>query len=122
GRNIAVLLGDGSLQVYDVSDPLHPIQVSTYRTPGGGQRLFLKGTVAYVADGEEGLQVVDLSTPSRPGLVGAYMAGSAVGDVAICDSLVFVVVGGLPQVVRSRLGATLQKFSFEGNVLILRQT
>jgi hypothetical protein len=121
-RNVAVLLGDGSLQVYDLSNPAGPIHAATYPTPGGGQRVSLNGTLAYIADGQEGLQVVDLSVPSKPTIVATYNPGTPVRDVAIAESLVYLIVGELPQVLRSRLGATLEKLSFEGNVMILRQT
>jgi hypothetical protein len=90
----------GSLQLYDVSKPEAPVHVSTYRTPGaggwmqgGGGRLALKGTLAYVADGAEGLHLVDLSTPSAPRTVGSYKTAAPARDVAVADSLVFVVVG-----------------------------
>jgi hypothetical protein len=88
------------LQLYDVSNPEAPVHAATYRTPGGGGwvpggggRLSLKGTLAYVADGKEGLQVVDLSTPSAPRIVGSYETSAPARDVAVADSLVFVVVG-----------------------------
>ena len=90
----------GALQLYDVSNPEAPVHVTTYRTPGGGGwipggggRLSLKGTLAYVADGKEGLHVVDLSTPSAPRTVGSYKTAAPARDVAVADSLVFVVVG-----------------------------
>jgi hypothetical protein len=89
----------GWLQLYDVSNPEAPVHATTYRTPGGegwqggGGRLSVKGTLAYVADGKEGLQVVDLSMPSAPRTVGSYKTAAVARDVAVADSLVFVVVG-----------------------------
>lgn len=102
GQTLAVLTG-GLLQMYDVSDPAAPVKIPPYRTPGGAQRVSLKGTLAYVADGKAGLQVVDLSSPSTPRVVGAYQTAAPARDVAVADSLVLVVVG-------------------RGEVLILRQT
>jgi hypothetical protein len=115
GPKVAVLVGAGSLQVYDVSNPAAaPVKAATYRTPGGRPlRVALQGTQAYVADGLEGLQVVDLSTPSMPRLVGTYKTPGPARDVAVADSLVFVVAGPLPQGNLSSGG---------GEVLILRQT
>ena len=115
GSRVAVLVGAGSLQVYDVSNPAAPpVKAATYRTPGGRPlRVALKGTQAYVAAGPEGLQVVDLSTPSMPRLVGTYKTPNPARDVAVADSLVFVVSGPLPQGNLSSGG---------GEVLILRQT
>ena len=63
------------------------------RTPGGARRVSLKDKLAYVADGREGLQVVDLSTPSAPRIVASYKTARPARDVAVADSLVFVSVG-----------------------------
>jgi hypothetical protein len=115
GPKVAVLVGAGSLQVYDLSNPAAPpVKAATYRTPGGRpQRVALKGAQAYVADGPAGLQLVDLSAPSMPRLVGTYKTANPARDVAVADSLVFVVAGPLPQGNLSSGG---------GEVLILRQT
>jgi hypothetical protein len=61
----------------------------------------LKDQTAYVADGPEGLQVVDLSTPSQPRLVGTFKTPSPPRDVALGAGAVYVAVAS-------------------GNVLILR--
>ena len=115
GPKVAVLVGTGGLQVYDVSNPAAaPVKAATYRTPGGRpQRVALNGTQVYVADGPAGLQVVDLSTPSMPRLVGTYKTDTPARDVAVAGSLVFVAKGPLPQGNISSEG---------GEVLILRQT
>jgi hypothetical protein len=93
GPTLAVLVANGSLQMYDVSNPAAPIKIPAYRTPGGARRVSLQGRLAYVADGREGLQVVDLSTPSKPRIVGAYKTASPARDVAVADSLILVVAG-----------------------------
>jgi hypothetical protein len=93
GSKIAAVTGGRSLQVYDVSKPAAPVLVARLRTPGGGQRMAMKGRLAYVADLEAGLQVVDLSTPAKPRIIGAHKTSSHALDVAVADSLVFVVAG-----------------------------
>jgi hypothetical protein len=107
GPPVAVLVGGGSLQIYDVSNPGTPVKAATYRTPSGRPlRVALKGKLAYVADGREGLQVADLTTPSKPILAGSYKTPRPARDVAVTDSLVFVVVGAGEE---------------DGEILILRQ-
>jgi hypothetical protein len=96
-------MGGGDLQVYDVSNPRAPIKAATLKTPGRGRRVALRGTRAYIADGDEGVHVADLAEPARPRLVGTYQTPSPARDVAASDTLVFVVVG-------------------EDEVLILRET
>ena len=57
--------------------------------------------------------MVDLSTPATPRIIGAYKPASPARDVAVADSIVFVVVGALPTgIARSKGG---------GEVMILRQ-
>jgi hypothetical protein len=92
GPTLAVVAAGGALEMYDVSDASAAIQIPPYRTPGGAFRVSIKGTLAYVAEGRAGLQVLDLSTPSNPRVVGAYTAASPVMDVAATESLVFVVL------------------------------
>jgi hypothetical protein len=93
--SLAVLVGGGSLQVYDISKPAAPAQVATFRTPSGRPaRAALDGRHAYVADGREGLQVVDLSTPSAPALLGSgFRTREPARDVAASGSHVFLAIG-----------------------------
>lgn len=110
-ETFAVLVGGGSLQPYDVTNPAAPVKAPPFRTPGGAQRVSLKGRLACVADGREGLQVVDFSAPSKPVVVGAHKIDGIARDVAASGSLVFVVV--------SEPGARPQD---GGRVVILKQT
>ena len=113
GPKIAAVSGGRALHVYDVSNPAAPVLLTRYATPGRGPRMAMKGRLAYVADNAEGVQVVDLSTPSKPRIVATYKTAKPAIDVAVADSLVFVVVGHSWNEMRRR---------FEGDeVLILRQ-
>ncbi len=92
--SMAVLVGGGALQVYDVSNPKSPVKVTAFRTPSGRPaRAALKASTAYVADGREGLQVVDLSTPSAPRLIGSYPTAQPARDVAVAGALIALSVG-----------------------------
>ncbi len=104
---LAVLVGGGSLQIYDVTDPKAPVRAAVFRTASGRPaRATLQGAVAYVADGAEGLQVVDLSVPAVPRVIGAFKTSQPARDVAVADTLVAVAVG---------------RADSAGEVLILRQ-
>lgn len=105
--------GGGTLQLYDVSDPASPVHVVTYSTPGSAQRVDIRGVLAFVADGPEGLTVVDLSSPSDPQVVGAFTIGTAARDVAIADTAVLVLAG------TQRFGSRTRD---DGDVIILRET
>ena len=94
GPRVAVVVGGGPLQIYDLSKPDAPAHAATYRTQGPAFRVALHGARAYVADGPQGLQVVDLSVPSKPAIVGSYKTPTPARDVAVAGPLVFVAVGG----------------------------
>jgi hypothetical protein len=111
GLRLALLVGGGALQVYDISSAAAPARIATFKTPSGRPlRARLSGRTAYVADGREGLQVVDLSTPSAPRLVGGYKTTSPARDVAVANGHVFVATGAGGEEVS------------HGELVILRQT
>jgi hypothetical protein len=93
GTRVAVVVGGGPLQVYDLAKPEAPERAAIYRTPGPAVRAALQGARAYVSDGPQGVQVVDLSTPSKPTIVGSYKTPAPARGVAVAGSLVFVAVG-----------------------------
>ena len=104
---LAVLVGGGLLQIYDIRNPAAPVKAGTFKTPSGRpSRATMHGTRAYIADSREGVQVVDLATPSAPVLLGGYKTAEPARDVAVTDGYVFVAVGGGEE---------------GGEVLILRQ-
>jgi hypothetical protein len=91
GLKIAVLLGGGSLQIYDIADPAAPAKAATFRTPGArALDAALQGRLAFVADGASGLQVVDLGTPSKPRIVGEFKTTMPARAVAAANTLVLV--------------------------------
>jgi hypothetical protein len=92
GPRLAVLVGGGTLQTYDITDPLKPVRLPPFKTPGGAQRIFLRGRLAYVADGQAGIHVVDLAKPEAPVILGTYKTPTAARDIAVADGLVLVAV------------------------------
>ena len=112
------VVGRGYLQIYDVSDAAAPVKVAAFETPGRPSRAMLSGTRAYVADGPAGLQVIDLSTPSEPHIVGAHPTTGRARDVAVDDGLVLLATSDGPE----RRGRARSDGEEEhGEVLILRE-
>jgi hypothetical protein len=99
GRPAIAVRALGPLLLYDVSNPAMPVALPPVRTPGRPSRVSIHGTMAYVADGPEGLQVVDLSTPTKPRIAGAYKMANPATDIATNDELAFVVVRGADVVI-----------------------
>jgi hypothetical protein len=63
----------GGLEIYDVSDPVNPRQISLWRTPGRGvhRMTYWEEPYAYLAASDEGydgefLVILDLSDPANP--------------------------------------------------------
>ena len=114
GLKIAILLGGGSLQIYDIADPAAPAKAATLRTPGArAQDAALLGRLAFVADGASGLQVVDLETPSKPRIIGEFKTTMAAHAVAATTTLVLVAVGAVEE------GSAGSSDADKGQVLIL---
>src|SRR5262245_41059666 len=94
GRVVACLVGGGALQLYDVTDPGKPAHLTSFKTPSGRPaRIALDGVRGYIADGREGVQIVDLSNPSSPALVGSVKTALPARDVAVGGGLVVAAVG-----------------------------
>ncbi len=65
------------VRVFDVNDPWNILEIGWARTPGNARRLFIHGNRLLVADGSEGLAVLDISDPTRPTMVGQYIVKDA---------------------------------------------
>ena len=95
GRSLfAMLVSATLLQPFDISDPRQPVKLPTFGTPGGVWRASFTGNLAYVADAEDGLFVIDVSTPAHPHIVGSYKTGMPALDVAVVGSFVFLTAEG----------------------------
>ena len=102
-----------ALHLYSVADPAAPAPLMSFSTPGEPQSVVLRGAFAYVADGDAGLSVVDLSTASAPRLAGTYRTDNPARDVAVADTAVLVLAGV------TQRGAHTQD---DGDVILLQST
>ena len=77
----AFVTDDDGLKVLDMSDPDRPVPLprSTLRLRTAG-RLYVARTYAYVANGPEGLAIVDVENPEAPRLDQMFNAGGALND------------------------------------------
>jgi hypothetical protein len=73
------------VQVLSLDDPKRPRYLGGVDTPGFSFRLARRGNHLFVADGYEGLQVVDISNPATPVLVGSHPSVYAYDLVARGD-------------------------------------
>jgi hypothetical protein len=77
----AFVTDDDGLKVLNITDPNRPVPVSggavSLRSPG---RLYVARTYAYVANGSEGLAIIDVENPERPRLDQMFNAGGLLND------------------------------------------
>jgi hypothetical protein len=65
--------GGGKLYVIDVKDRSKPVEKAAFWiAPGAIEDLVVEGNYAYVAEGDSGLSILDISDPSHPKFVGLY--------------------------------------------------
>ncbi len=57
--------------------------IGSVNTPGDSCQLAISGSYAYVADGDFGLRILDITTPEAPVSVGSLIFPSAANDVAV---------------------------------------
>ncbi|MDB6018833.1 MAG: hypothetical protein JWR19_3322, partial [Pedosphaera sp.] len=77
----AFVTDEDGLKVIDITEPTNPKLV-----PGGfvklaaAQRLYLARTYAYVANGKEGLAIIDIENPEQPRIDQMFNANGALND------------------------------------------
>ena len=60
--------------------------------PGYAKKVELAGNLAYVADGQGGLQIVDVSNPESTHVVGQYVSDRDVNSVAVRDTFAYIAL------------------------------
>jgi len=86
-----VVIGVSVLAVPALADC--PEFVGWVDTPGSARGVAVSGSRAYVADGEEGLRVIDIGNPSAPVEVG-FVDTPGAEDVAVSGGYAYVAGGG----------------------------
>jgi hypothetical protein len=72
----------------DISDPTNPVTAEIAYSPLDPQTATVVGKYAYVADGEAGLRILDISNPLDPTEVDAF--GTYVWDVAVSNDYIYL--------------------------------
>jgi hypothetical protein len=71
----------GGLDIVDITDPLHPRMLPSAHVPlADAHSVFVSRTYAYVADGREGLAIIDVERPDQPRLYMNYTADGKLND------------------------------------------
>ncbi len=88
-----------SLTVIDVANPQDPVRVGSVYTPGSDQptpwAVTISGSHVYVADNDQGLQVIDASHHAPPEILGDILGGDISSiEVAVGEPHVYATVRG----------------------------
>ena len=82
---------DDLLRVLDASDPANPIELSTANIPEAPRDLDVEGDYAYVAAGEAGLRIIDVSDPADARNISSFTGYvrrlDVMGDLAFIGEL-----------------------------------
>lgn len=83
------------LRIVDISVPSNPYEVGLYETPdssGLNDEICISGNYVYIANSSEGLNIIDISNPIVPQLVGYYkMNMYDVYDIFVSGKYAYVV-------------------------------
>ncbi|HOH54334.1 MAG TPA: fibronectin type III domain-containing protein, partial [Fervidobacterium sp.] len=88
----ALLIMDGGLAVYNLSDPSVPILLALVEMKNA-QNVFRYGNYAYVANGESGITIVDITYPEFSAKVGSYDTPGFAYSVYVKDNIAYVADG-----------------------------
>ncbi len=88
-------LGDGSLETFDISDPLLPQPIGLLRFDEGAFNVGTDGSRAYVAMLHTGVRIVDVSEPSAMTELGSLTALAATNDAEPIGGDVAVAADGV---------------------------
>jgi len=87
-----VSMEDG-LFIIDVSNPVNPVLMGSFDTPGQAIDIAVSGNYAYVADAGSGLHIINVSNPANPTLVGTYNTPGQAYGVFLSGNFAYVADG-----------------------------
>lgn len=74
-------------------DTFPPVQIGSFDTPGNARGVGVRGDYLYVADGRNGLVVIDASEPGNMRELGSIALDGYANSILVDDSLVLVACG-----------------------------
>ena len=88
--------GGSGIDIIDVSDHNKPVLLASFDTSGESCSVFMVDGLVYVADGSNGLLIINITIPSKPWLVGHLETDNAL-QVQVLDNKAYIAddQGGL---------------------------
>lgn len=82
---IVVAEADGVVRFFDSADPRTIVGVGSYDAGDEIRSAAIDGSTLYLGCAREGLQIVDIASPSSPALITSYAGGQAVAEISAID-------------------------------------
>lgn len=81
----------GTFATLDISNPISISLLAYLPLPDFAKRIQIVGSLAYVADGAGGLQIIDISDALNPQLRGSYSIAGTTNAVSVVGDLAYIV-------------------------------
>ena len=88
--NLAYIINNNGLHVWDVSNNSNPFLLGSIGTEPFPEDLYVVGKYAFVSNNSYGLKIFDVQNPSSPVLVGSFDTYSAAVESVIKDNIAYV--------------------------------
>ena len=82
---------DWGLEIFTLIAPTQPARIGEIATPGSARSAAAEGNTVYVADGEAGIQVIDIAVPSKPNIVKTLGGFTNVHRVRVADDKLYAL-------------------------------
>ncbi|MFX1274695.1 MAG: hypothetical protein ACFFAT_06570 [Promethearchaeota archaeon] len=73
-----------------ISDMCNPVEIAQFYDGGYAFEIFVSNNLAYVADGEDGLEIIDVSDPSNPQKISEFYDGARATAIYVKDELAYL--------------------------------
>jgi len=93
-KRLYLCCGVAGISIWDVADAHNPVKLGHYNTPGYACDIQVSKHNAYIADGDGGLRILDVSIPSNPREI-SYLELDAVCSICIKDQYAYIADLGL---------------------------
>lgn len=90
-ENYAFAASDWGLEIFNLAIPTEPVRIGEIATPGNAQDVAVDVGTAYIADGVEGIQLVDVRQPATPQLLKSVKGFTFAHRIQVANGHAYIV-------------------------------
>ncbi len=87
----AYAASDWGLEIFDLAIPTQPARIGEIATPGNAQEVAVHKDTAYIADGAEGIQLINIRQQAAPKLIGTVKGFTFAHRIQIANGYAYIV-------------------------------